>query len=79
MGRFDLDYAWKYALMYNFGTDDLIHQPGVTSGRGGALLLLFSPNSLNLISTEKKMFGNGVTTVVTNKHGRFFRGRRLQY
>ncbi|MGV8114988.1 MAG: hypothetical protein AB2L17_19040 [Lentimicrobium sp.] len=74
-GRFDLEYAWKYAIFYNFGTYDLSKPTEITSGRGGSLLLLFHPKSLNLTSIEKKMFGNGVAAAVTRQRGRFLGGR----
>ena len=73
-GRFDLGYAYRYALIYNFGTDNLSNPPEVTSGRGGSLLMLFHPKSMNLNTTKKLLFGNGVSQVVTSKNGRFMGG-----
>ncbi len=71
-GSFNLRYAIDYALYYNFQTDNLLNDE--LGGRGGGLVLIFNPESLNLKSIDNVLFGHGVADVVTRKYGKFVGG-----
>lgn len=70
-GSFDLNYAYEYAMEYNFGTEDLNKIGKNHSGRGGSLFLLFNPKGLDLKSVSEVLFGHGLADVVLQTQGKF--------
>ncbi|MGM0589763.1 MAG: hypothetical protein ACQETE_15170 [Bacteroidota bacterium] len=75
-GSFDLEYLINYVLEYNFGTNEIssIINSNITSGRGGALLLLIQPEALGIGNGLHTLFGHGVSEVVREQSGRFLGG-----
>jgi|WetSurMetagenome_2_1015567.scaffolds.fasta_scaffold21863_3 hypothetical protein len=79
-GSFNLKFLFNKAVSYNFGTEDIgkINSTN-TSGRGGSLYLIFSPNSLEFNNLNDAMFGHGIVSVVTGNKGRFVAGEESNY
>lgn len=75
-GSFNLDHVYSKVIKYNFGTEDLrsvsLHK--YTAGRGGSLVLLFSPKSLDIRNISEFLFGHGLAEVAVVKYGRFLGG-----
>lgn len=73
-GSFDITYLYNYTLKYSFGTTQIQDIFIQTKGRGGGLIALFNPHSLNLQTILSLLFGNGLYSVVTKQEGRFIGG-----
>ncbi|MCF8296747.1 MAG: hypothetical protein K9J13_04305 [Saprospiraceae bacterium] len=68
-GSFDIEYAIKYAFLYNFGVESLDKVTAGKSdvGRGAGLLMMFSDKELNRLNIVEVLFGTGVSAITLDK------------